>query len=545
MAPPSLSSLPTELLVFVVDRLDQLRDLAAFARTNRRFHSIANHVVYKRVVAEGNIWPLAWAAHCGVVGTLKRVLAAGVQPDYPFVDCLGFDDWKRIIADARRLVPLDPHPRPPSKGRESRTVIRHYTALHLAVLGGHDEIVRILLDHGAKLDATCENLCDCTRLGGLLNETECPEPDPVPRSWSPLHLALCHFRPDTAKLLLSRGASHLMEPLEAQDGRECATALHHAAAAGLSGVVRYLVDNGIQKDVEVRDAKTLTPLYYAYAESRWESTFPLLLELGGNIDVDIKLFLPYSTITPLGEACRLGHFAKADRLLEFGADAMRGFIATMSGKGLSPLHMCCMPSARPASYVAPEGPARVLREREVEIGCMKTISNLISRGAQLDSEDCYGDTPIIAAAQNHNAAALRALIAAGADVHVRNAVGRSALMQVIMGPHNPTGVTPQDPERLAETFRVLVDAGARVDERDAEGNTLFHLVFKRVGSIPAGQSSALRTLLTMPGGVRNLLASKNKDGHSAGQLAWQARNHEAFRILALGRYFTRALEGAN
>src|SRR5207247_1626121 len=106
-------------------------------------------------------------AHCGVVGTLKRVLAAGVHPNHPFVDCLGFDDWKRLIAEARRLVPLDTsQARTVSKQRESKTIVRHYTAFHLAVLGGHDEIVKILLDHGAKVDATCENLCDCTRLGG-------------------------------------------------------------------------------------------------------------------------------------------------------------------------------------------------------------------------------------------------------------------------------------------------------------------------------------------------------------------------------------------
>ena len=613
MASPSLSSLPAELISFVIDHLDRLKDLSALARTDRKLYSAVNPVVYKRAVSQGDAWPLAWAAHCGVAGTLRRVLAAGVVPDHQFVDCLPVDDWKRVNAAVRQATTalddntvwdtdnecestIDWSPetedsdhagtvttnQPSSNSnsdpwgwgpvvndsdrdsdismdeyvtRRSESVsstlddrdrgavselggpgagiiVRRYNALHLAVQAGHKDIVEILLDHGASINATCECLCECTRLYGLLNAAECPETNATPLSWSALHVAICHSRSDIAKLLLAHGASHIMDP--PKDGYEspCLTALHHAAANGLVDVMRYLVDKGIQKDVNVRDAKTLTPLYHAYAERRWDSTMPLLLELGADINVDTKVYLPYSTINPLGEACRMGHFDAADRLLELGADATRGFIVTEIGRGLSPLHLCCMPSARPVRGPAtPEDPQqRVYEEEEMGARRMNTIAHLISRGAELDVTDCSGDTPLIAAAQNHNVPALRALIGSGVNIHQRNTVGRTALMQAIMGPQSPVAAIQENPEPLAQSVRVLVAGGARLDERDSEGNTILHLVFKGADTFHSIQKSALRILLNMPS-VSDLSQIKNRDNHSPLQLAFQARNLEACEVL--------------
>lgn len=608
MASPSLPSLPPELVCFVIDHLDRFRDLSALARSDRKLYNITNPVIYKRAVSQGDAWPLAWAAHCGIAGTLTKILDAGVRPDFRFLDSLPLEDWKRVNAAARLAATVYNKPanwdhddsceptaewspetegsdhtgtgttRQPSSNSSSEhwgwdqtvedrtdlgsdvsmgetesrlsddgpplvlepghtyrtdspsTVVRYYTALHLAVQNGHNDIVEILLDRGAPINPASSSLCECTHQPGLLNNAESPDADRDPPLWSPLHIAICHSRSETAKLLLSRGASHMMEH---GDPAQSITALHHASAMGLSDVVRHLVENAIQTDIEVRDSKTLTPLYYAYAQRRWNSTLPLLLELGANINVDIKLFLPYSTITPLGEACRLGHFDTVDRLLDLGADAMRGYIATNSGRGLSPLHMCCMPSAKSADET-PAGfggsLARRQAEEEVDRARMKTIAKLISRGASLDAQDCSGDTPLIAAAQNHNVPALRAVIEAGADVNQCNVVGRNALMQAILGPQNPTTSTEDNPEPLTQTIRVLVDGGASLSERDAEGNTLLHLVFKRTDIWAGDQKFTLRFLLSIPGMVE-LISSKNKENLTPLQLAFQARNLEACDIL--------------
>jgi len=601
MASPSLSLLPPELVCFVIDHLDRFRDLSALARTDRRLYNITNPVIYKRAVSQGDAWPLAWAAHCGIAGTLIKILDAGVCPDFRFLDSLPLEDWKRVNAAARFAATVYNKPanwdhddnceptaewspetegsdhtgagttRQPSSNSSSEhagwdqtaedntdlgsdismgetesdfdaespplvwgpavpsTVVREYTALHLAVQNGHNDIVEILLDRGAPIDSASSSLCECTHQPGLLNNAESPDVDHGPPCWTPLHIAICHSRSDTAKLLLSRGASHMMEY---GDGGQSVTALHHASAMGLSEMVRYLVENAIQADTEVRDSKTLTPLYYAYAQRRWNSTLPLLLKLGANINVDIKLFLPYSTITPLGEACRLGHFDTADRLLDLGADATRGYIATNSGRGLSPLHMICMPSAK-----SPGPPTifkttleRLHAELEADQARMATTAKLISKGASLDAQDCSGDTPLIAAAQNRNVPALRAVIKAGADVNQRNLLGRSALMQAILGVQNPTTPTNDYLTPLTQTLRALLDAGASVSERDADGNTLLHLVVQDALNWSSDKKVILRFLLNIPGMVE-LISSRNKDNLTPLRLAFRARKLEACDIL--------------
>ncbi|KAK5652870.1 hypothetical protein OQA88_9536 [Cercophora sp. LCS_1] len=595
----SLSSLPPELIGFVIGHLDRLRDLSSLARADRRLYNIVDSALYKRIVVAGDAWPLAWAAHCGIAGTLRKVLDAGISPDYDFVDSLPIEDWRRVNATAKQAqAPSeDAHTlcntedtEPTTKGspetdasdhaatvtttqpssnsnpdfwhdwdRDSdvsmedsislqsdalsipadhahgsvvevpagRVIVRSYNALHLAAQSGHNNIIEILLEYGASLTKSCIHICECAPLYGLLNAAEAPEPDPH-TPWTALHIAICHSRPETAMLLLRRGASHLMEADDVDNSGQCATALHHAAAVGLSDLVRYLVDNKIQPDVDVRDGKTLTPFYHAYAERRWDSTVPLLLTLGAEINVDTKLFLPYATITPLGEACRLGHFDAVDRLLDLGANANHGFIATQTGGGLSPLHMCCMPSAMPAHRET--SPKALFSKAATDEARMRTIHKLVSKGALINDRDCGGDTPLIAAAQYHNNPALQAVITAGANIHDRNAGERNALMQSVLGPRNPVGAIQRSPEVLARTIRVLISGGARLDETDGEENTLLHLIFKGTTTLHSTQNSTLRVLLAVPG-ANDLCRVKNRDGQTPLQVAFRARNLGACDIL--------------
>ncbi|KAK3361237.1 ankyrin repeat-containing domain protein [Lasiosphaeria ovina] len=624
---PPIAGMPTELIVFVLENLDRLRDLSSLAQTNRKLYSTVNPILYERAVSQGDAWPLAWAAHCGVVGTLRMALAAGADPHHQFMDGLAIDEWKRSNTAARQAVAEDEenelwetdnegesnlewspeaetedstHPAtidlfdPPSDAdppgmwvpfftdsdqdsdismdevmeEEESTepsdaasstldehdhsrfsdpympnmVLRRFNPLHLAARGGHNDIIEVLLDHGAPINCFSECFCECTRLYGLLNAAECPQTDDFPPSWSALHVAICHSRSDTAKLLLSRGASYMME--QPTDYAETpyldhnATALHHAAAHGLADLVKYLLDKGIQAVVDVRDDKTLTPFYHAYAGRRWDSTVPLLLELGANINVDTKLFLPYSTITPLGEACRMGNFEDADRLIDLGADVTRGYVATGSGRGLSPLHMISMPSAQHVGDIAVP---RVFEEEGGGARRMRTIEKLIAKGAVVSAKDCSGDTPLIAAAQHQNVPALKALIKAGADIHQRNAVGRNALMQAIMGPPMPVTGVQYKTEALGQTLRELLNGGARLEEVDSEGNTVLHLVFKRGDKFHFRQVEALRLLLNKPGACL-LFQVRNIDKQTPLLLAFKARNLEACETLVRRGCLRGALE---
>ncbi|KAL2128993.1 hypothetical protein VTI74DRAFT_8381 [Chaetomium olivicolor] len=504
MASHLFTALPNELLVFVIEKLDRVQDIAALALTNRRLHSVANSHLYRRAAECNDVRPLAWAADRGLVSTMKMALAAGIDPDHQFVEYLPRVEWERAskaaAADApagrpkqpwamwdydndgrRRTslkeaevspVPADdsdqagtpastsvanqtahstvnsdgesvaslgeepnisPHSAvtpatEPSFPPVPDTVWRTYHAIHLAARGGHDDIIRLLHSHGATIEAHSARFCACTPLYGLLNALESPRPDADQPFWTPLHVAICHAHPSTAKLLLALNHS----PMKMQStpcrgdwhaSRGSSTALHHAAAWGLSSLVSHLLDHNKVLlpgyGVNTPDAYSLPPLYHAIAHRRWSTTVPLLLSRGADIDAAVALYIPYSAITPLGEACRLGHFGVADRLIALGADVTKGFIGTRpsslaaaaGGGCLTPLHMCCMRSA-----VAP-GTAREENVDDEARGRarMRTIERLIRGGAELDVRDCFGSTPAMAAVHNSNTFALEALSLAGVE----------------------------------------------------------------------------------------------------------------------------------
>jgi ankyrin repeat protein len=624
---PSISNLPTELVVFVIENLDHLKDIAALARSSRQLQQAAEPILYQRAISGGDVWPLAWAAHGGIAGTLRKALVAGADPNYRFIDTQPVDLWKRSLAAARapavadddepttwdvaetdydepdshmdwsptsisreeEILPFSEPPPPPSmflgmnmydesdtlsdastassdagenehlssdaSGADSSTlgysdgmrinsadsVVRNFSPLHLAARGGHDEAVRVLLAHGAIVNTMSENFCDCKYASGLLNAMEGPEFETHAPAWSPLHVAICHSRLDTVKLLMAHGADYMMEA-PARDASSIrrnygSTALHYAAATGNVELLKYLMQQGFQDDIEVTDSRSLTPFYYAYANERWDSTIPALIEMGANIDVEIKFFQPYCAITPLGESCRLGRFDVAQKLVSVGANAAVGFLAWGSGhrKGLSPLHLCCMASARPTA-VEPLMDSHPFEDEDEGNQRMKTMDVFISKGTSIHQTDCSGDTPLITAVQNRVAPAVKALVRAGADVHVRNAVGRNALMQAVLGPPNPfPGVVHNDCDgALVEIFTELFRNGARIEDVDPSGNTVLHLIFKGRPE-KEFQQQVLRLLLNQPS-ANELVLAKNNDGQSPFHMAFQTRNIEACEILVRRGY---------
>jgi ankyrin repeat protein len=111
-----------------------------------------------------------------------------------------------------------------------------FTPLHLAAFFGHEEVARVLLDAGARIDAVTHNEMENM----------------------PLHAAAAGRHLDVCALLLERGA-----PVDAQQEGGF-TALHAAAQHGDMALARLLVAHGAGLQVETDAGETPSELAFEF-----------------------------------------------------------------------------------------------------------------------------------------------------------------------------------------------------------------------------------------------------------------------------------------
>lgn len=281
----------------------------------------------------------------------------------------GLEAWDALSDDSdfepttSRRVPY-PH-------MSTSTVHSISRALHLAVVGGHDDVVAVLLDNGADINAYAMNMCDCPCYEDRSNlDALAPADHWIITGVSSLHLAVCFFRQETAKLLLRRGA-----PVRTSDKvlTPCFSALHTAAATVQASLCAFLLDEGYV-DTQYHDGhlygRGIPALFWAFYNGHWKTTAPVLLERGADlnwanpyelddIDVDGEADdwepsgpdgeapapdLITISKTFLYEACENGQFREALKSVRLGADVNKGQTSTLGASVTeleSPLHVLC------------------------------------------------------------------------------------------------------------------------------------------------------------------------------------------------------------
>ncbi len=196
------------------------------------------------------------------------------------------------------------------------------TPLHVAVSDGNTEIARILVNHGANLEAASEQqgarplhlaaqFGHVPMLALLLDRgAEIEAFDDLQRT--PLLRAAIQGHAKAAQLLLDRGAA-----VDGRDGIKERTPLMMASYFGRLELVRLMIDHG--GDINATDSFGETSLHFAvgdasYRNARGPAVIEYLVMHGANMNVKRR-----DGLTPLGYAKVRGFKETPDVLRRLGA----------------------------------------------------------------------------------------------------------------------------------------------------------------------------------------------------------------------------------
>lgn len=282
IAVPAFDKLPMELLGTIASLCDYPRDLAAWARTSRRWNTIVGHILYETSAA--SFWKyfsiVFWAAEQGRTNTLRHLASirasdGSIRVSFDFYWSIPVTDIRRSPQRQAFIYPVE--------GKGLQTYPEHWTPLHVAAHCGHRDTVRFLLDQGVDIDASIDAYFLGLRFSPAFSwKGYCGRGD---SACAPLHLAIVAGHVDTVRFLLQRGADICVKAHD--DPRPPLTALHLAAMHGLPSIVKIL---GARPDVNVDepDNDGFPPLLYAAERETDYSCMEALKELGANLNFVVE-----------------------------------------------------------------------------------------------------------------------------------------------------------------------------------------------------------------------------------------------------------------
>mmetsp|Transcript_41252 Transcript_41252/g.81371 ORF Transcript_41252/g.81371 Transcript_41252/m.81371 type:complete len:305 (+) Transcript_41252:735-1649(+) len=249
---------------------------------------------------------------------------------------------------------------------------------------------------------------------------------------------------EAVKVLVERGAG--LEVRREGAGKEGGKrALHIACREGKPAIAEFLVCSGTE--LEAATDIGVTPLYYA-AQAGLTGLVRILLKRS----VDVHAKTTDDRQTSIFAAIKNGNMDMVELLLDHGA-----MVNERTEFQESPLFY----TAFPFNYIPRD-------HREI-------AELLISRGAEIDARDVYGQTVLHVAARNGALGVLEALLANGANIHTIANSGLSALHCVAFLADSEE-IEHGLYEKKLRIAELLVSRGIDVDALDEAGNTALGLV---------------------------------------------------------------------
>ncbi|KAI2624342.1 ankyrin [Hypoxylon sp. NC1633] len=521
-----LLQLPVELLTLVAEELP-LRDISNFCRSCRAFHEALDRVLYRS--ARNNVEVLAWAIENNETDAVKKLLATGTNPDlalhselFSSTPTLFNGSEPRHLQDYQMQLELlrqqnqmrfmlargiDVPPRQVEQLGLPR--LRLYTPLHLASCRGYDDIVNLLLDYGANINALSMKFCPCQYVGGDPDTSGLDSP-----WWMPLHTAICNHQYATAWLLVSRGASFQVASRAIGSLSNYVTALHvSSSVAAARPFCRLLLDR-YRPYIDIEDHNGLTPLAWAFESNQWEMV-EFLIDNGACINVNAgngrSLLFEACASERLDMAHPIDRVRVVERLVESGAD--------VNAKAIDD-------DDTPLAFAAAGG-------------LFLIVKCLLDAGAEVDSRDFSRRTPLMracllaASCLESLLSTVRLLLERGASATNVDDLGQTALEMLCY-------TEKQHPDKAA-IVNLLLEYGSPVSPTSDPPRSLIHSLFmsndidicetlEKLGSKPPSKSELLSMI------------RKATDTDDAKGLRYVLQFKDATKVLCTKTRLFRAIE---
>ena len=387
-----------------------------------------------------------------------------------------------------------------------------YTPLHAAALYGHKSMVELLLDHHADVQAT--DAFGDTPLykaaeRGYLNvaETLLARGAQVnakdARGYTPLLAAVANGSRPVAELLLAHGAevnvSASSVPSSGGGGPFGGTALDVAVRRGDQPMVELLLTN--KTDITATDNSGDSPLAVAAARGDLAIAEALLAKgadvnarnTGASYSQNQLQLAPgangfarntgneHRGWTPLHWAVEHNHKDMAALLLKHKADPNARMETRYGegGPGYTPLLMATArvfpdivellldSGADPNLGTETRSPIMNALNNEDPPARLEMLKSLLQHGANVETRDSGGNTPLWMAAVRGDRAAMALLLAHKANPNARNKSATSGILDYLIQTDRSRDVKP--------LMQMLLTAGAEVNAREASGNTPLHV----------------------------------------------------------------------
>ena len=300
------------------------------------------------------------------------------------------------------------------------------TPLHLAAEDGFLEVIRVLIECNADIEARD-------------NQGQTPLYCGIVKGFGDAHL-------DVVKFLLTHGAE-----TDTRDNNG-STLLHAASFTGSVNVAQILLKDGA--NVHAQDKAGRTPLYLAVPGlDDQDDIIRLLLEYGARVDTQDNVYT-----TPLHMAAQSGSVKAVRLFLEHGANVHAQDILAQT-----PLHgIFC------GGIVDMPGFS------------FDVVRLLLEHGADIEAQDDDDLTPLHQAVQRGYVKAAGVLIEHGANIHAQNNKGRTPLHEIFCS------IIEGWESINSDIIRLLLEHGADVDAQDNYYSTPLHMAV-RCGEVKAAE----------------------------------------------------------